>query len=271
MVINQSIPPPDKLEHNGIHLWLTDFNQSSDHIQVLQSILSPAEQKRLNSFNLKRAHEFIIGRGVLRQILGHYLNVSPANLEFDYLKRGKPFLLNHNHLGLQFNLTHSHDKIIYAIARERAIGVDVEKVRVIPNINQLATRFFSETETEFLQSFPIHEQTIIFLIYWTCKEAFVKACGEGLAFPIRDVELTMDGGTVQFMKIRDKISTAQQWALRTLGCTSNWLTFLPSLQNKTNLSSLHFSHIGALVAEGQDYQLSQFSVADLFTKSYPPF
>ncbi|XGB39880.1 MAG: hypothetical protein LVT47_03215 [Cyanobacteria bacterium LVE1205-1] len=162
MVINQSIPPPDKLEYNGIHLWLTDFNQSSDHIQVLQSILSPDEQKRLNSFNLKRAQEFIIGRGVLRQILGHYLNVSPANLEFDYLKRGKPFLLNHNHLGLQFNLTHSHDKLIYAITRERAIGVDVEKVRVIPNINQLATRFFQNLKLNFSNRSPSMNRPLFF-------------------------------------------------------------------------------------------------------------
>ncbi|QDZ39103.1 4'-phosphopantetheinyl transferase superfamily protein [Euhalothece natronophila Z-M001] len=126
---------------------------------------------------------FIAGRGILRYLIGNYLNLEPQKVEFTYRDRGKPILTENNTSPpLQFNVSHSHNLGLYAFAySDYEIGIDVELMRPVSNVLSLAKRFFTEKEASYLESLSSPEQIETFFQFWTAKEAYLKATGEGLA------------------------------------------------------------------------------------------
>jgi 4'-phosphopantetheinyl transferase len=126
-------------------------------------------------FDLDR-NRFIARRGLLRVILGRYLDVKPASIRFGYGPNGKPFLEDAcNRDELTFNLSHSEELAIYAISRKRRIGVDVERLRPIPESDKIVADLYSSTACR------TDQPAQAFLDWWTRHEAYLKACGNGLS------------------------------------------------------------------------------------------
>ena len=123
-------------------------------------------------------------------------------MRFRYGPQGKPFLANFDGFQtdaargfldeeqrLQFNISHSHELALCAITASRAIGVDIEYLRPLPDAEPLAQRFFSKAEHARIQALPADEQAQVFLRLWTGKEAYLKATGKGLSHPLNQVEV----------------------------------------------------------------------------------
>ncbi|NJN58975.1 MAG: 4'-phosphopantetheinyl transferase superfamily protein [Leptolyngbyaceae cyanobacterium SL_5_9] len=222
------------LEKQQVHLWLTWVDQAIAQVPQLRQILSTDEQARADRFHFERdRHRFTISRARLRQILSHYLDVSAENLQFCYGTFGKPSLagsLANNEL--QFNLAHSGDVVLCGVTCDRQIGVDVEQIRPLPKVQQLAERCLSAQEKIHLAASSCPEET--FLAYWTCKEAYLKAIGSGLTQPMDQIEFTLNP-TVQLLKVLGSSETAKLWSLQLLD-------FSPDYR-------------AALAVKGQDYQL----------------
>jgi 4'-phosphopantetheinyl transferase len=192
-------PPADLvLPADAVHIWRGELNQPAGRLDQLASTLSPDEHERAARFHFDhhRRH-FIAGRGMLRAILGRYLNVPPSQLEFTYSAKGKPSLatsLPHLQSNLRFNLSHSHELALYALTYGRDLGVDLEHVgRKIEGM-QIADRFFSPREVRVLRSLPDHLQREAFFTCWTRKEAFIKARGDGLSLPLDQFDVTLRPG-----------------------------------------------------------------------------
>ncbi len=169
------------LSDHEVHLWLADLDLPAAEIQTLNLTLSNDEQQRAARFRFDRdRHAFIAARGILRTILGRYLNLPPAQVRFTYSDRGKPQVATINSPTLQFNLSHSSGKALYAINRDRRVGVDLEHHRSVSDAEQLAQRFFSEQEYSLLSALPPAQKPAAFFSLWTCKEAYLKATGDGL-------------------------------------------------------------------------------------------
>jgi 4'-phosphopantetheinyl transferase len=125
---------------------------------------------------------FAIGRGVLRHILGAYLGADPMHLEFCYNTQGKPALANHNPDDqLAFNVSHSSRVFMYAVARHAKLGIDVEKVRFIPDYEELMQHYFPVEVRSIFRQIPEGERLDFFYRCWTRKEAIAKASGLGLS------------------------------------------------------------------------------------------
>ena len=126
-----------------------------------------------------------MARGLLRELLGGYLHQSPSSLEFSYGQHGKPLLSGGNiSSGLCFNLSHSSGLVVYAIARGRNLGMDVEHVRADSAGEDIARRYFSAQEVSDLQMLPPEARVEGFFHCWTRKEAYLKATGMGLQIPL---------------------------------------------------------------------------------------
>ena len=225
------------LSSNEVHVWRTDLNLPPDSILALRELLSEDEKQRADRFHFDRDRQhFIAARGILRTILGRYSDAEPSQLQFSYSPRGKPALANpRTDKRLEFNLSHSHGLALYAIALDRAIGIDLEYIRPIDAL-QLAKRFFSDREFAVLFSFPPEEQDAAFFNYWTCKEAYLKATGKGIA-GLEEIEISPI--TIQpmtLMKIVEPPDAGDRWCLKQLNPGD--------------------SYIAALVAEGRDCHLS---------------
>ena len=178
-----SRPPGQPLTGGDVHVWLASLDQPAARVQLLAATLSADEQERAARFHFEKDRaRYIAGRGLLRIILASYTNIEPPDLQFSYGPYGKPALAAaQNAAMLQFNLAHAQGLVLYALIRERAIGIDIEQVRPIADLEQLAGRFFSRRENAVLGSLAPDEKQETFFSYWVRKEACLKAVGIGLA------------------------------------------------------------------------------------------
>ena len=185
----------------------------------LEQTLSDDERCRAGRFYFQSDREhFIVARGVLRSILGSYLGVEARELCFGYGAYGKPALMLHaNAADIRFNLSHAGGLALYAVTRDRAIGIDLEYLRADIEWMQIAARFFSPREHAMLSSLPPAARLEAFFTCWTRKEAYIKARGEGLALPLDqfDVSLT-PGEPAQLLGVRSDLDDPGRWSFQGL-------------------------------------------------------
>ena len=190
----QSTSDPPNLTKNEVHIWRANLDISATEIEEYVGYLSNDEIARANKFRFPELRQrFIVARGILRHLLGHYLNISPKSLIFDYGDRGKPRLAQLNDRNpLEFNLSHSQGYALYGFTQDCSIGVDLECLREMPDAVKIARRFFSPREFQFIANLNPQQQTKVFFQFWTAKEAYLKAIGTGLAGSLAAVDITLD-------------------------------------------------------------------------------
>jgi 4'-phosphopantetheinyl transferase len=180
-----------------IHLWLVDLAAGPETLGRADSVLAEDERARAQRFKVEAVRRrFVLARGVLRVLLGRYLQTSPAAIAFAYGEHGKPTLAAPASGGLRFNLAHSGERAAYAFALGLEIGVDVERVRAIDG-PAIARSHFSPRERAALEALPPPEQPAAFVRTWVRKEAYVKARGGGLTIPLRTVDLQSEATTAE--------------------------------------------------------------------------
>ncbi|MEH2279808.1 MAG: 4'-phosphopantetheinyl transferase HetI [Nostoc sp.] len=188
------LPAPRNLTllPDEIHVWRIELQQPETQLQYLITTLSSDEIARAERFYFpKHRQHFIAGRGILRTILGRYLGIEPSQVQFNYQQRGKPVLADKfADSGLAFNLSHSQELGLCAVNCTHQIGVDLEYIRPMSDIEALAKRFFLPREYEMLRSLSPNQQQEVFFRYWTCKEAYLKATGDGLS-QLEQIEVSL--------------------------------------------------------------------------------
>jgi 4'-phosphopantetheinyl transferase len=187
---------------NEIHVWHAALDREEKVLRRLEATLSPEEKARADRFHFANdRNRFIVARGLLRELLGKYLAQAPAGLEFSYGEHGKPTLSGRNaSSGLCFNLSHSAGLAVYAIARERNLGIDVEHVRPESAGEDIAKRYFSAREVSDLRTLPPEARVEGFFHCWTRKEAYLKATGMGLQIPLDSFSVNLlPGQPAQFL------------------------------------------------------------------------
>lgn len=169
------------LENNVVHVWNVEMRREDDQsIRSCWTMLSIDEKERAERFKYKKDHQsFVIARGVLRRLLGLYLRCSPVELLFAYDDRGKPLIQGSR--PIEFNLSHSGDLVAVAISANRAVGIDVEKVRPLADIESVVTSFFSPDEAKQISLVHRKHRKDAFFRCWTRKEAWLKGMGTGLS------------------------------------------------------------------------------------------
>lgn len=161
----------------------------------LEALLSSAERDRAERFAVEFARRrYVIARGMLRLLLAERLEVAPDTIEIASLSHGKPVLAGSlAESGLCFNLSHSHEYVAYAFARE-SVGVDIERVRTLEDADDIAGHMFSSHEKDAYSKLGRDERALGFFQCWTRKEAFIKATGEGLSRPLDSFDVTLCPG-----------------------------------------------------------------------------
>jgi len=204
------------LRHEEIHAWRVSLVGERQDYEGYWATLAPDEKARAERYHFDRDRvRFVVARGVLRMILGRYLNLEPQEVRFSYTEYGKPYLpYNLASSDITFNLTHSHDLAVLAVTRARQIGVDLEFVRPDLASESIAERFFARDEVTTLFSLPPLVRTQAFFHCWTRKEAFIKAVGEGLSYPLNQftVAFTPEDPPA-LLEIRGSVTEARRWAL----------------------------------------------------------
>jgi 4'-phosphopantetheinyl transferase len=180
--IPQNIPT---LPKNIIHVWAIALDDptinTEEMLHKFWAILAHTEQQRAQRFAFSQLRKkFIITRAILKILLGHYLKLNPQEIALQKTVHGKPALPSSMPNGetLQFNVSHSNDAALMAFAWEMPLGIDIEFIKKTNNLSAIAQRFFHPQEINAIHS------SQDFFNCWTRKEAFIKALGIGLSFPL---------------------------------------------------------------------------------------
>ncbi len=173
-----------------VHLYCLILTQDPSELSRLGGNLSTGETVRIASLKSEPAiRRYIAGRGVLRTILGGYLGVDARSVKLSTGEHGKPFLLDMKE-SLRFNLSHSGDHFLLAVAVNREVGVDIETIVSGKSLEGMAGMVFSRNEREQLSRLSPPELETFFYRCWVRKEACLKGCGRGFSLTGSSLDLS---------------------------------------------------------------------------------
>jgi len=250
-----------RLPAERVELWRIPLQRYREPVARLEALLSPEEKRRAKRFHFDTDRSrYTVTRGALRIILSQYLDVNPHDLRFQTGRFGKPHLvsphaasrkgptevstglLSENRASfrpeLHFNLSHCEDLAVVAVSKKRLVGVDVEKVRNIGDLNRVVYRYFSQEEKHFLQSVSNSEYTAALLTLWSRREAAAKAFGLNLSAALSTMKIppySRGGGAdlLNFAHLETDTGIKRPvWSIRDV--------------------ELDNGHVGALCAEGPE-------------------
>jgi 4'-phosphopantetheinyl transferase len=210
------------LAADDVHVWLARAadicNASCAHL------LSAPEQARAEKFKFTRDRDlFVAAHVALRSILARYLKQSAAEIDFATGPTGKPLLATGSRRQVRFNLSHSGDLAMIAVASRREVGIDLELIKPDFAFDAIAERFFTAREVAALRALPSRVRCQGFFKCWTSKEAFLKAKGTGLSGELDEVEITLDeGGQVRITAF------TPGWSLAEINPGENYVAALAS-------------------------------------------
>ena len=180
-----------KLASDQVHLWLADFQDWQLDIDDLRNLLSEAELQRLERYLIPiKQEQFTISRGLLRLLLASYLQEGPADIQLKTNEDGKPYLVGHP---IHFNISHSGKYLLLGFTLLDQIGVDIQEIYPISNLDTLLKRYFHDQESTYLEALAPHHRIGSFFAIWTAKEAYLKASGVGFTKSSRSVGLLPSG------------------------------------------------------------------------------
>lgn len=227
-----------KIEPNNIHIWYIPLN-NEELLDRFIHILSSDELQKANNFHfLRHRKAYLLRKIALRQILSKYCNIEAKHIQFKYTKNQKPYL-RCNAFQLQFNITSSYNLALLAITTQTPIGVDVEHFRPIDDIMSVTKQFFSTVEISKFITLPTSKQLEAFYTIWTSKEAFVKAIGTGLLFPLQTLTVGfLPTDPLQLLEINNTNVENQKWFLQ--GFKFNYLhnTYISAIFIKSQKKKL---------------------------------
>lgn len=192
-----------KAERGEVHVWRVSLEEAASQFEGLRLSLTVDELTRAERFHFSEDRKkFILARGMLRKILGKYLEAAPEEIVLGYGHYGRPELAN---CALHFNVSHSHGFALFALAPEREIGVDIEYINSEIPIGDIADRVFSDREIFILGMLPEEMRKKVFFTFWTRREALIKARGTGFAC-----------GREALRKLNEEFQDHAPWSVRDL-------------------------------------------------------
>jgi 4'-phosphopantetheinyl transferase len=189
------------------HTWLSNEERTR-----AARFVRPEDQSR-----------FALAHGSLRLVLACYSGIEPAALRFSTASTGKPALLDGQGLhALRFNLSHSHGRMLIAVANGQDVGVDLEQIRDKVEPLKLAERFYTPAEYEWIKSRPTPDHAFEFYRLWVAKEALLKAQGTGIA-SLQQCEIFASASSSR-PGARLTCDSAMQrgWTIQWLSCGPGW-------------------------------------------------
>jgi 4'-phosphopantetheinyl transferase len=198
MPLNCHWPPiakPPQLHTNDVQAWAVPLDVSQQAYESLLGLLASDERRRASEFRFDDPRRrYVVARGALRRLLGNYLQVDPADVGLTTDGNQKPHLaVKHAAAGLHFNVSHSGDLAVIGYALGCEVGIDVEELREVCHLEQIARRFFHPSETSAVLSTPASDRSLAFLRCWTGKESLLKALGTGIVGNLADFQIPVDG------------------------------------------------------------------------------
>ena len=217
---------PIALAAADVHVWAFALDASEAMVEAWGTLLSADEKLRADRFVFRRdRNRWIVARGVLRHLLGRYCGVDPGGIVFQYASAGKPSIARTgtHDAAVAFNLAHSRDRALLAVARNREIGADLECVRDDLDPLPIARQFFFGAELTAIEAAAPASRREAFFRHWVAKEAVLKANGAGLSLALDSFGVTFDSdGSTARLRSADAAALDETLFIRVLPLAAGW-------------------------------------------------
>ncbi len=242
--------PPAQMGRGEATVAVANLHLPEEEVEPLATLLAADECARAERFHFPTdRRRFIVGRAILRLLLGSCLQLAPSELRFHYGPAGKPGLDPRQNWGnLRFNVAHAGDLALYGLVREQEIGIDLEYHTSAVNYVDIAGRFFSPAENQVIRSLPPAAQISAFYSFWTRKEAYVKGIGSGLGLPLD--QFTVPLATAAPVQVCGKVGSDAR-TVDSAWVTSSWLVYDVQVPP---------GYFAALAVDGEITELRQWEV-----------
>jgi 4'-phosphopantetheinyl transferase len=205
---------PFDLAEDEIQIWFVRLTGSDEAAAACGSVLGEEEVARAERFHFPHLRrEFTFAHGVLRLLLARYLGEDAKHIRFAYGEKQKPKVASPA-TEVDFNMSHSGSVAIYAFARRLELGIDIERIRSMDRLSEVAESVFCSEEIADLDALSCEERLRAFFACWTRKEAYIKAMGDGLYLPLDSFRVTLQpADPVRFLHLNGDSLAAGAWTL----------------------------------------------------------
>lgn len=199
----------------GVSIAWVNLDRPLSPSETLDGWLSPTEREQAERFRFEvHRRRYVVARGTLRRLLADQLGLVPSGVPIETDGFGKPRLAVSSGSDLRFSLSHTAGRALYAFAAGREVGVDAEAMRPLPDMDALVHDVFSPSELVEWRSVPVEQRVEAFFNGWTRKEAFVKALGRGLDFPLAAFDVSLTPGTEpRLLRVSPEGGPVTRWSM----------------------------------------------------------
>jgi 4'-phosphopantetheinyl transferase len=227
-----------------IHLWRGSVDRAAeDYGQSSQQLLSADERQRAERYQFERdRRRFVVRRAALRMIIASYLDADPQELQFVAGPHGKPSLTGRfAGTDLNFNMTSSHERWLLAVTWGHAVGADLEFARPLRDLDGLIKTCLSKREADLLNEYQGAERHRVFYGLWTCKEACLKAIGDGLSRRLDSVQVFWPEDAIDdSIETHARLDDSPPLFVRSFSLTDGYLAAVASVQRQTAVKTFEF-------------------------------
>ena len=187
------------LVQGEVHIWTVSVDRLKEQLNTLKSLLTEEEIRRVLFYKFEHTqHSYIVTQAVLRVLLSLYLDVKPGEVQMGVHSKGKPFLIHDR--PIFFNISNSEDLCVYAFSYDGEVGIDIERIRQMPDIEQLIQKNLTVREKEYVVKDP-DKKLARFFRFWTIKESYLKAIGEGMRLTPDNLEFFVEQGKIRLRSV----------------------------------------------------------------------
>lgn len=239
-MILQQLPA---LTTGTVIVFQISFDSLTGRYSNLFALLDGDERERANRFRFQEDRQvFAFTRASLRLILGAYLGIKPASIQFSYTSYGKPYLPAGSGAPgrIEFNVSHSGRFGLIAVARSAEVGVDIECFKQHVEFMDLTERFFSPMEYASLKNLPETQRMHAFYRCWTRKEAYIKALGRGLSQPLDSFDVSLHPEqSPEILRIEN--DCAKNWKMFDIPTENDYAAALATTQTIERIQIINFT------------------------------
>lgn len=229
-----------RLPAGDVHIWIGDFGSLS--AGRLGSEARPLPERGLDRRRDLAADQIRWRRAahsLMRSVLATYTSTPPEDLDLYVDANGKPHLRRASHPdAFEFSLSHSGSLAVVAVGRGQ-IGVDIEKIKDLPDLDQVTLRCMNLQERRWLGRLKKEDRAAGFFRIWTLKEAYLKGLGVGLRLPLTSIEVIPDGRCDCRLRVDNRSDLAADgWTLRTFELPPEYIAAV-AVQPALNRIEIH--------------------------------
>ena len=237
MIVSTKSEDFPKISSGELHVWHISTIVSSDEFATYKNTLSKNELKKVHFFEFDNVRDaYVVSQGALRKLLSGYLGIPSMMVKFGRGQKGKPYSVDNPNL--YFNLTNSGKHVAIAFSFDGEVGIDIEQIRPLPDLDMLIQKNFTAREIKFITAKP-EEKLKRFFRFWTLKESYLKAIGEGMRLTPDNIEFNIENDRITQLSIKG-IFEQEDWYFKEFSSPMDYVGTITCGQDNTVIKQMEF-------------------------------